>query len=220
MLLRFKIICVCFLTATCLLQGCGDEQAGMTPPTGTQEKTAEKSTPKATGVKAEGPAYVEMVTNRGRIVLELYPDKAPVSVANFLRYVNEGFYEETIFHRVIPKFIIQGGGYTTAMKRKETHEPIKNESRNGLKNTRGMVAMARKRASDSATSQFFINVVDNPNLDYAAPDRPGYAVFGKVVEGMDVVDKIENAPRGRNGRWMEMPTKPVLIKSAKVLTDR
>jgi cyclophilin family peptidyl-prolyl cis-trans isomerase len=204
MVLRLKrsFLIWAFATMCLYLSGCS-QQGGLsqTPDTG---KTKQ----------------VELITNRGRIVLELYEDKAPITVANFLRYVEEGFYRGLIFHRIVPKFVIQAGGYDTSMKRKPTYDPIINESINGLSNTRGTVAMARAKGPDTATSQFYFNVVDNPQLDYAGEDKPGYAVFGKVLEGMDVVDKIANAPRGRGGKFMHMPTKPIFIKSAAILEDK
>ena len=144
---------------------------------------------KMTGNLINENKKVEIQTTYGNIVVELYPDKAPITVENFLTYVNEGFYDNTVFHRVISDFMIQGGGYTTNGIEKPTHEPIKLESNNGLKNGRGTIAMARTNEPNSATAQFFINVVDNDFLNYGSRDK-GYAVFGKVVKGMDVVDKI------------------------------
>jgi peptidyl-prolyl cis-trans isomerase A (cyclophilin A) len=136
----------------------------------------------------------------GRIVLELDQEKAPVSVENFLRYVDEGFYDGTIFHRVIRTYLIQGGGYVspTELKRDGLHRPIRNEARNGLKNLRGTIGMARNRSPNSATSQFYINVLDNPNLDYPSRDGWGYCVFGKVLEGMQVVDRIRDVKTQRH----------------------
>jgi len=163
---------------------------------------------------------VRLETNMGNIVVELYPDKAPKTVANFLQYVRDGFYNGTIFHRVIPNFMIQGGGFTTDYKRKQTRPPIMNEADNGLKNLRGTVAMARTFEPHSATAQFFINVVDNPFLDHKndTPRGWGYAVFGKVVEGMDVVDKIRNVPTGHAGPFpQDAPLKQVVIKKAEVV---
>jgi len=157
---------------------------------------------------SEKNPQVVMETSMGQIVIELYPDKAPVTVENFLRYVDEKHYDGTIFHRVIKRFMIQGGGYTQDMRDKETHAPIKNEAANGLKNKRGTLAMARTSEINSATDQFFINTQDNSFLDHGTRDY-GYAVFGKVVEGMDVVDKIESVQTGAQDR----PTKPVIIKS-------
>ncbi|RMG33298.1 MAG: peptidyl-prolyl cis-trans isomerase [Gammaproteobacteria bacterium] len=166
----------------------------------------------ATPVLAEDVEVV-IKTNKGDITVTLYPDKAPKTVANFLRYVDEGFYDGTIFHRVIPGFMIQGGGLTPDMQKKPTHDPIENEAKNGLKNVRGAIAMARTRAPHSATSQFFINHRDNPNLDYPSFDGWGYAVFGKVTKGMDVVDAIAAVKTTtRNGR-KNVPVEPVIIES-------
>jgi peptidyl-prolyl cis-trans isomerase A (cyclophilin A) len=163
---------------------------------------------------AGGPRVL-MQTTQGDITLELDPDKAPATVANFLRYVDEGFYEGTVFHRVIERFMIQGGGYDTDYQRKPTHEPIPNEADNGLKNTRGSIAMARTSDPDSATAQFFINHVDNPNLDHTGknPRGWGYAVFGRVVEGMDVVDRIATQPTEvRSAALRNLPQEPVVIE--------
>ncbi len=154
---------------------------------------------------------VAIKTSLGEIVVELYPDKAPKSVENFLQYVKDGFYAGTIFHRVIGNFMIQGGGMTADMTQKPTRPPIVLESRNGLVNVRGSVAMARTNDPNSASAQFFINVKDNDFLDAAkARDGQGYAVFGKVVSGMDVVDKIKAVPTGQG----DVPLQPVVIKSA------
>jgi cyclophilin family peptidyl-prolyl cis-trans isomerase len=166
---------------------------------------------------AENPVVV-MTTSLGRMEIELYPDKAPETVKNFLRYVDEGFYDGTIFHRVISNFMIQGGGFTPDFKQKETHEPIKNEAGNGLKNVRGTIAMARTMVVDSATAQFFINVVDNPFLDHKdnTPRGYGYAVFGKVISGMDVADKIRNVKTGARGPFpKDVPLETVLIESVR-----
>jgi peptidyl-prolyl cis-trans isomerase A (cyclophilin A)/peptidyl-prolyl cis-trans isomerase B (cyclophilin B) len=165
---------------------------------------------------------VEIKTNRGSIVVELYPDKAPATVENFLGYVKSGFYAGTIFHRVIPGFMIQGGGHTQTYERKKTGEPVKNEANNGLKNTTGMVAMARTRDPDSATSQFFINVADNAFLDYRAPTTRGYGytVFGKVIKGMDVVNRIATSPTGTGGPFpKDVPINMVIIEQAELLGE-
>ncbi len=160
---------------------------------------------------------VTLETNYGNIVLELDAKKAPRTVANFLQYAREGFYDGTIFHRVIGDFMIQGGGFTEDFKQKPTHPPIANEAVNGLKNTRGSVAMARTSDPQSATAQFFINVKDNSFLDYPGQDGFGYAVFGKVIEGMDVVDKIRQAPTGVGGPGMrDVPKEPVIIKKVTI----
>ncbi len=159
-----------------------------------------------------GNPVVIMSTSKGDIKIELYQDKAPITVENFLGYVNDGFYDGTIFHRVIPNFMVQGGGIGTDMKQKPTKAPIKNEADNGLKNERGTLAMARTGVVDSATSQFFINQVDNSFLDHGARDF-GYAVFGKVVDGMDVVDEIAGVKTGPG----DVPEEVVVIESVKVV---
>ncbi|MFN4258931.1 MAG: peptidylprolyl isomerase [Gemmataceae bacterium] len=165
---------------------------------------------------------VLLQTNVGPIVVELYPDKAPITVKNFLTYVDNQHYDGTIFHRVIPTFMIQGGGFNTKLVEKPTREPIPNEAANGLLNQRGTLAMARTPDPDSATAQFFINVVDNDFLDkQKSPDGFGYCVFGKVIDGMDVVDAIKDVPTADiniQGREMEkIPLEQVIIESAKRL---
>jgi len=157
---------------------------------------------------------VVLDTSLGAITLELYPDKAPITVENFLKYVDEGFYDNLIFHRVMPGFMVQGGGMTDQMVEKSEgkHQPIKNESSNGLSNDRGTVAMARTANPNSATCQFFINHVDNPNLNTYGG---GYTVFGKVIDGIDVVDKIAKVSTTTRGPHENVPLKPVYIKSAK-----
>jgi peptidyl-prolyl cis-trans isomerase B (cyclophilin B) len=163
------------------------------------------------------PPRVTLTTSKGDIVLELYPDKAPATVKNFLAYVKEGFYTGTIFHRVINGFMIQGGGFTADMNQKATHAPVKNEADNGLSNARGTIAMARTNDPHSATAQFFINLVDNAGLDRASPsgDGWGYTVFGKVVAGMDVVDAIAGVPTGYKNGMRDVPTQAVTITAAK-----
>jgi peptidyl-prolyl cis-trans isomerase A (cyclophilin A) len=162
---------------------------------------------------------VEVETSLGKIKIELFEKEAPVSVKNFLDYTNSGYYAGTIFHRVIPGFMAQGGGLTAKLTPKPGDRPaIKNEADNGLKNDRGTVAMARSGDPNSATSQFFINVVDNKGLNRPSPDGFGYAVFGKVVDGMDVADKIVSTPQVRkNSVFQNVPVEPVVIKSVKVL---
>jgi len=165
---------------------------------------------------------VRLQTNLGAIIIELNPSKAPKTVDNFLRYVREGHYNGTIFHRVIPNFMIQGGGYDANYRQKPVHEPIRNEADNGLKNDRGTVAMARTADPDSATAQFFVNVADNDFLNYTAPTTGGwgYAVFGKVVEGMDVVDKIVSAPTDAAGPFSkDVPRQAVVIEKAVIIAD-
>ena len=152
-------------------------------------------------------------TNYGDFTVELYPDKAPVTVENFLAYVDAGFYDGTIFHRVIPDFVIQGGGFTEDMQQKPTRPPIKNEADNGLKNERGTLSMARTMDVHSATSQFFINLQDNSFLDHGVRDF-GYAVFGRVVEGMEVIDKIAAVPTGIRAGHRDVPREPVINNKA------
>ena len=156
---------------------------------------------------------VVLTTTLGEITIELYPEQAPITVENFLQYVDDGFYDGTIFHRVIPDFVLQGGGFTEAMSKKPTREPIQNEAENGLKNERGALSMARTSDIDSATSQFFINLVGNPFLDHGTRDF-GYAVFAKVVEGMDVVDAIGAVKTGTKQGYQDVPLEPVVIQSA------
>ena len=159
---------------------------------------------------------VVMETSQGTIKLELYPDKAPITVKNFLGYVDEGFYDGTVFHRVIPNFMIQGGGMEPGMRQKKTKAAIKNESANGLANKRGSVAMARTSAPDSATAQFYINVTDNGFLDKAqARDGVGYCVFGQVIEGQDVVDKIKAVKTTNKAGHDDVPVTDVIIQSAR-----
>jgi peptidyl-prolyl cis-trans isomerase B (cyclophilin B) len=166
-------------------------------------------------VAAEAPK-VALETDKGRIVLELYPDKAPATVKNFLAYVDDGHYNGTIFHRVIPNFMVQCGGMTVSMKEKPTKPPVKNEADNGLKNLRGTIAMARTQVPDSATAQFFINTVDNDFLNHKnkTPQGWGYTVFGKVVEGMDVVDAIAKVKTGNRGGHQDVPVDTLMIITA------
>jgi peptidyl-prolyl cis-trans isomerase A (cyclophilin A) len=164
---------------------------------------------------ADNPKVL-LTTSLGEIEIELEAEKAPISVANFLTYVDSGYYAGTQFHRVIPGFMVQGGGFDAQMEQKQTLEPIKNEADNGLHNVRGTLAMARTQIRDSATSQFFINHKDNAFLDHGSRDF-GYAVFGKVVRGMDVVDKIAQVPTANRGGHQNVPREPVLIVEAKRL---
>jgi len=171
-----------------------------------------------------GQAWAEQVnvlmqTNQGDIKLALDKDKAPITVENFVSYANEGFYDGTIFHRVIKGFMIQGGGYTPEMQKKDTHEPIQNEAKNGLKNKRGSIAMARTPPPHTATAQFYINLKDNTSLDYPGQDGWGYAVFGEVTEGMEVVDKIAEQPTGVQNRMRNVPKTPVIIEKVSILSD-
>ena len=213
---------VCVFFATLLITGCGSkkkETKEMPTTPGAQQPAAPAQQ------KTKGPPMVKFETSMGDIVIELNPEKAPITVNNFLRYVNEGFYDGTIFHRVIPNFMIQGGGFDANLVEKTTHEPIKNEAANGLKNDRGTIAMARTNDPDSATAQFFINHVNNAGLNY--PSNGGYAVFGKVVQGMEVVDAIANVPttnkiattRGGKGPFQNVPANNVVVVSAKVVNQ-
>jgi cyclophilin family peptidyl-prolyl cis-trans isomerase len=172
----------------------------------------------AQGAAAKGgKPVVTLMTSLGVIELELDAEKAPITVANFLAYVESGHFDGTIFHRVIPDFMIQGGGFGTDFAQKDTRAPIKNEAGNGLKNARGTVAMARTQVVDSASAQFFINLKDNDFLNHTSPDARGfgYAVFGRVIKGMDVVDKIAAVPTASKGGHQDVPKTNVVIESAK-----
>ena len=185
----------------------------------TAKKTAAKTTktPKAAKTKKAENSNVSilMKTNIGDIELELYPDKAPITVENFVSYINDKFFDGLIFHRVIDGFMIQGGGFDDRLSQKQTKSPIKIESDNGLKNDRGTIAMARTNDPNSATSQFFINLVDNNFLNFRSPDVSGYgyAVFGKVTKGMDVVDKIGTVPTGSFGYMQDVPKYLIQIET-------
>lgn len=177
----------------------------------------EKKLEKVSGGKKMEKVLLE--TSEGNITIELNSEKAPITVKNFLKYVDDGFYNDTIFHRVIENFMVQGGGMTADMKEKSTSGTIKNEATNGLKNDEGTVAMARRGDPDSASAQFFINVKKNDFLNHTGKNMQGwgYAVFGKVVEGMDVVNKIKKVPTGSKEGFDDVPTKPVVIKKVKKL---
>ena len=165
---------------------------------------------------------VELKTTMGNIVIDLYPENAPKTVENFLQYVKDGFYDGTIFHRVISHFMIQGGGFTPDMEKKPTGEPIPNEADNGLSNKRGTIAMARTNDPHSATAQFFINVQDNMNLDHTGQSHSaawGYAVFGRVTSGMEVVDEIRFVQTGRVGSYSDVPVEPVVIERVEIKQD-
>jgi peptidyl-prolyl cis-trans isomerase B (cyclophilin B) len=159
---------------------------------------------------------ITISTNLGNIVLELDADKAPITVKNFLSYAKSGYYNDTIFHRVIDGFMIQGGGFEASMKQKPTESPIKNEASNGLKNNKYTIAMARTSIPDSATSQFFINANNNDFLNYPGQDGWGYCVFGKVADGTDVVDKIQKVATGNSGGHQDVPREPVIILNVTV----
>ena len=160
---------------------------------------------------------VELKTNQGDIVVEVFADKAPKSADNFIQYVKDGFYNDTVFHRVIDGFMIQGGGFDAEMKQKSTRAPIENEAKNGLRNEVGTLAMARTADPHSASSQFFINLVANTALDYPSRDGWGYAVFGKVVKGLDVVQAIAKQPTANRGFHQNVPVEAIVVNSARVL---
>lgn len=163
---------------------------------------------------------LEVRTSHGTLNIELYADKAPKTVENFLQYAKDGFFSGTVFHRVIPGFMIQGGGMTPDLKEKPTRPPIQNEARNGLKNDAGTLAMARTNDPNSASAQFYINLVNNDGLNYPSPDGAGYAVFGKVVQGFEVVEKIAKVPTGNAGPHRNVPISPVVIESIKLLPEK
>ncbi len=201
-------IMLILLSGVALVIGCKDKKEGPTESPGTETKEQ---------ISTEGGNPVVVITTTlGDIKLELDKEKAPITVDNFISYVNDGFYNGTIFHRVIPNFMVQGGGFTEDMAQKPTKDPIKNEADNGLGNDRGTIAMARTQAVDSATAQFYINVVDNDFLNHGKRDF-GYAVFGKVVEGMDVVDKIAAAKTANKGMHQGVPEEAVKIESVTVV---
>jgi cyclophilin family peptidyl-prolyl cis-trans isomerase len=162
---------------------------------------------------------IRFETSHGPFTVELFAKEAPVTVENFLRYVDDGFFDGTIFHRIVPGFVIQGGGLTADFSNKETRAPISNEAKNGLKNTRGSLSMARTSDINSATSQFFVNLTDNAFLDNSARDY-GYAVFGRVTDGMDVIDKIAKVGTGRRKGYTDAPLEDVVITSARRLPEK
>ena len=163
-------------------------------------------------------SLIRFETSHGAFTVELFPKEAPISVENFLRYVDDGHFDGTIFHRIVPGFVIQGGGLDAQFRNKRTRAPIRNEAKNGLKNQRGTLSMARTSEVDSATSQFFVNLSDNDFLDHSARDF-GYAVFGRVTEGMDVVDKIAAVKTGRRQGYQDAPLEDVVVVSARVSRD-
>ncbi len=172
-------------------------------------------------INKEENTMIRFSTNHGSIDIEVFEDQAPMSAKNFISYVNEGFYDGTIFHRVIPGFVIQGGGFEPEMKQRATHAPIENEADNGLKNDRGTLSMARTSDPHSASSQFFVNLKDNDFLNHTGKNSRGwgYAVFARVVNGMDVVDKIAAVPTGNVGVYSDVPKQDVVITKAEILTD-
>jgi cyclophilin family peptidyl-prolyl cis-trans isomerase len=193
------------------------QQSAARPPVQTLPSSAPQAPVPLT--PAPGNPVVQISTSFGDVAVELFNDKAPVSVANFLEYVADGFYTGTIFHRVVTGFVVQGGGYTPTLAEKSTRPPIQNEATNGLRNVRGTVAMARLQTLRSATSQFYFNVSSNPDLDHTgfSPRDFGYAVFGRVLSGMDVVDRIASVPTHVSGDMEDVPVTPVFITAVKVV---
>ena len=213
-----KIWFCTLLTVLVLALSCNKETKEVKPEI--EEVKSETGNTKAeeTIAKVE-KRMVKLETSMGDIVIELNEDAAPVTVKNFLSYVEDGFFDGTIFHRVINGFMIQAGGFTAQMQKKQTKPPIVNEASNGLKNDRGAVAMARTNNPDSATSQFFINHKNNDSLNYVENGNPGYAVFGKTVKGMDIVDAIAAVKTTTRMGMQDVPVEPVVINSAKVVTE-
>ena len=204
------VFALCAIIVSLCLTGVVAQE--MKKPTQTKIETEKKP------VEPGETVLVRVETNLGPFVMELYTDKAPITVKNFLKYVETKFYDGTTFHRVIPDFMVQGGGFTPEMVKKETGKPIENEAKNGLNNMKYTVAMARTGEINSATSQFFINLKDNKLLDHGVRDY-GYAVFGKVIEGGDVVDTIAAVKTTAKGNLSNVPAKPVVIKSIRVVTE-
>ncbi len=210
------------LLAALLLPACaGANAATQAAPAPTAHKPTTSDTTNSVPVALQAGPRVDLHTNQGDIVIELYPDKAPKTVENFLTYGREGFYNGTIFHRVIDHLLIQGGAYTVDLQKKPVHPPIPDEANNGLSNQRGTVTAARGQVPGSATSEFFINLVDNPRFDYvseANATTAGYAVFGKVITGMDVVDKIRAVKTHPQGKFTaDVPMIPVVIDRVEIL---
>ncbi len=199
------------LTAVVLSLGCKEKIQ--------KQNRQAKEQSKRTKTENRQGKMVKLQTNMGDIIIELNEQAAPVTVKNFLTYVEEGFYNEVIFHRVIPNFMIQGGGFTAQMAQKQTHPPIVNEAGNGLRNDRGTIAMARTNNPDSATSQFFINHKNNDFLNYIENKNPGYAVFGRVIEGMNVVDAIAAVKTTTRKGMGDVPVEVVVIKSAEIIQN-
>ncbi len=211
--LTLNNVLIAFVSFFILLSGCNAQEATTTAKSNKDTNTKKM---KSTGEKM---SVIKLETNKGTITLELDAEKAPQTVANFVDYVEKGFYDGLIFHRVIPNFMIQGGGMNPDMSEKPNGSPIKNEANNGLKNDRGTIAMARTQDPHSATSQFFINLKDNDFLNHTSesPAGWGYAVFGKVTDGMDIVDEIAKVKTGNHGPHGDVPLEPVIIKKATVV---
>jgi len=208
---------IMLITLVMLIWGCEQKETKQSEQKQNEQKIVDQqgSENKKSDTQGGNPMVI-MSTSMGDIKIELYRDKSPITVENFLTYVNDRFYDGSIFHRVIPGFMIQGGGFAPEMQQKATKLPIKNEASNGLNNDTGTIAMARTSVVDSATSQFFINLTDNDFLNHGNRDF-GYAVFGKVVEGMDVVNKIAGVKTGNQGMNRDVPLEPVVVESIRVI---
>lgn len=207
------------LTVVVLVCGCGEKTNKAESEKTDKAEADKKIVNLQRNIVKSQSNVVKLETSMGNIVIELNEQAAPVTVKNFLGYVEAGFYDDTIFHRVIPGFMVQGGGFTEQMAKKETRDPIINEARNGPSNIRGSVAMARTNDPDSATAQFFVNHSDNDFLNYVDNKSAGYAVFGKVTEGMDVVDTIASVETTTRNGMENVPVEPVIIISAKVVPE-
>ena len=210
---KFAVILLSVIFA--LVFGCREDKDDVP-----QENNTTKNSIKETRQMDAEPKKVKLTTSMGNIIIELNEQAAPITVKNFLRYTQEQFYNGTIFHRVMPNFMIQGGGFSADMAEKPTHEQITNEASNGLKNDRGTIAMARTNNPNSATCQFFINHADNNFLNYTSPNNPGYTVFGKVIDGIDVVDAIAAVKTTTKGPHGDVPVEAVVIESAEVVADK
>lgn len=206
-------LALCVLSFGCT---CAPEKKQPEPTGGTKEPAQESKQGAPDLSQKEETVNVVVKTSKGEISIELNREKAPRTVENFLEYLEAGHFSGTIFHRVIPGFMVQGGGFDASMAQKPTRKPIRIESSNGLKNERGTIAMARTNVPDSATSQFFINLIDNDFLNYVSADKPGYTVFGKVTSGMDVVDEIAKVRTGNQGMHADVPLEAVVIESVTV----
>jgi peptidyl-prolyl cis-trans isomerase A (cyclophilin A)/peptidyl-prolyl cis-trans isomerase B (cyclophilin B) len=221
MLKRIVLILVLLVPALAFAQVTAPAKPAAKAPAKTAPAKPKADDKQAAASDKTAASKVLIKTNLGDMTVELYPDKAPKTVENFLAYVNSGFYDGTIFHRVIDNFMIQGGGFTRDLRQKPTRPAIANEAKNGLSNLRGTLAMARTADPASATAQFFINVVDNPRLDYTSDANGatwGYCVFGKVTSGADIIDKIKAVPTGAQGPFKsDVPTPPVVIEKISVI---
>lgn len=221
MLKRILLILVLLAPALAFAQGTAPAKPAAKAPAKAAPAKPKADDKQVAATDKTAASKVLIKTNLGDMTVELYPDKAPKTVENFLTYVNSGFYDGTIFHRVIDNFMIQGGGFTRDLRQKPTRPAIANEAKNGLSNLRGTLAMARTGDPNSATAQFFINVVDNPRLDYTSDANGatwGYCVFGKVTSGADIIDKIKAVPTGAQGPFKsDVPTTPVVIEKVSVI---